>query len=389
MTTSAPSSVSEFSRLHPFQARITRNETLNKAGSAKDTRHIEVDISGSGLAYECGASLGVFAQNPGPVIEEFARLLALDLNTTVHDKKEGAYPLRTALAEKVALNRATKKFVKELHARLPEGAGKAKLGEITANEEAFDAYLWDRDFVDVISEFPGAVFHSGEIADFLPKANPRLYSIASSPALFPASVHLTVAVVEYLSHGRKKLGLASGWMAHHTAPGITPVPVYLQPSKHFHLPGQADAPMIMVGPGTGIAPFRAFLQERMARGHKARHWLFFGDQHRATDFLYEDDFAAMQKDGYLERLDTAFSRDQTHKVYVQDRMREHAAELWRWLQDGAYFYVCGDAKRMAKDVHQALIDIAAQHGGYSAEDAKHYVEKTLAKEQARYLRDVY
>ena len=346
-------------------------------------------MKASSCSSVCGASLGVYAQNPPHIVAEFEELLNLNPEAVVTDKKKGEMSLHHALSHEAALNRVTKKFVKEWFARLPEGDAKAKLAQIVENDEQLDAFIWDRDYIDVIKEFPGASFDSGEIMDFLPKANPRLYSIASGPAAYPTHVHLTIAVVEYETHGRKKIGLASGWLAHHTRLNEPNVPVYVQPSKHFHLPENPETPMIMVGPGTGIAPFRSFLQERKALGHKGKSWLFFGDQHAATDFLYEDELKAMQAEGYLERLDTAFSRDQEHKVYVQDRMRENGEELWKWIQEGAYFFVCGDAKRMAKDVHQALIDIASQYGGMDLETAKDWVEKTFAREEKRYLKDVY
>jgi len=211
-------------------------------------------------------------------------------------------------------------------------------------------------------------------------------SIASSPDHRPGEVHLTVAVVQYTTHGRPKQGLASGYLADLAAAAA--VPVYVQPTRHFHLPAP-DRDVIMVGPGTGIAPFRAFLQHRAKHGHTGRNWLFFGDQHAATDFLYGDEFAAAQKAGTLHKLSTAFSRDQAEKIYVQHRMEQEGAELWRWLEKGAYFYVCGDAKRMAKDVHQALLAITAKHGGKNPEQAEEYVSVTLSKTEKRYLKDVY
>jgi sulfite reductase (NADPH) flavoprotein alpha-component len=241
------------------------------------------------------------------------------------------------------------------------------LGEIVANDAAFDDYIFTRDYVDVLAEYP-VPFTADE---FLPLANkiaPRLYSIASSPKAHPGEVHLTVAVVNYHTHGRTKYGLASGFLAHVQAPHVPELPVYIQATKHFHMP-PPDAKMIMVGPGTGIAPFRAFLEERAIEGAKGENWLFFGDQKKKCDFLYEEEFAEFERKGI--------------------RMRENGAELWKWLQEGAYFYVCGDAKRMAKDVHQALIDIAQQHGGKTPEAAKEYIEVQFAKTEKRYLKDVY
>jgi sulfite reductase (NADPH) flavoprotein alpha-component len=303
------------------------------------------------------------------------------------EQPTGAVNLRDLLITGYILNRVSKKFVKAVLERLPEGSKKTSLAEIVGNEEAFDDYVFTRDYTDVLIEYPV----SFAAAEFLPLANkvaPRLYSIASSPKAHPGEVHLTVAVVKYHTHGRDKYGIASGYLAHGQDLNRDEVPVYIQPTKHFHMPSP-DAPMIMVGPGTGIAPFRAFLEEREIEGAKGKNWLFFGDQKKTSDYLYEAQFADLQRKGILTKLDTAFSRDQAEKIYVQNRMHENGAELWKWLQEGAYFYVCGDAKRMAKDVHQMLITIAQEHGGKTPEAAKEYIEVQFAKTEKRYLKDVY
>ncbi len=382
-TTATPSA---YNRANPFKARLTANYSLNSAGSNKDTRHVVVNLGGSGISYVPGDSLGVVPRNFPRLVDELLPHLGLDPAVTV-DQPTGPAPLREVLVNQYILNRVSKKFVKALLEKLPEGGAKQKLGEIVNNNEAFDDYVFTRDYTDVLIEYP-ATFAP---AEFLPLANkvaPRLYSIASSPKAHPGEVHLTIAVVNYATHGREKFGLASGYLCHGQELDKDEVPVYIQPTKHFHMPAP-DAAMIMVGPGTGIAPFRAFLEERGITGATGRNWLFFGDQKRASDFLYEAEFAEMQAKGLLTRFDTAFSRDQAEKIYVQNRMQESGAELWKWLQEGAYFYVCGDAKRMARDVHQKLIDIAQQHGGLSPEAAKEYVEVTLAKTEKRYLKDVY
>ncbi|MEM1059089.1 MAG: sulfite reductase subunit alpha [Verrucomicrobiota bacterium] len=379
-----------FDRKNPFSAKVTTNFCLNKEGSAKNTRHIEVSIEGSGLEYAVGASLGVYPRNPPSVVADLVGLLQLDGEQKITDKKTGEEKtLYHILSHEVALNRATKKFVSAYAEKMAPGDARDKLAGLAENKEQLDVYLWDRDFVDVIKEYGPISITGEELVALFPKANPRLYSIASSPTEFPADVHLTVAVVEYETHGRTKLGLCSGFLGYHVENGVTEVPVYVQPSKHFHLPEDPNTNIIMVGPGTGIAPFRAFLQERRAKGEKGQNWLFFGDQHAATDYLYEDDFKEFQEQGYLHKVDLAFSRDQAEKVYVQDKMRENGAELWRWISEGAYFYVCGDAKRMAKDVNQALIDIAAEHGGMPIEEAEEWVNKKFAREEKRYLKDVY
>ena len=262
--------------------------------------------------------------------------------------------------------------------------------EIVDNDEVLADYVYSRDYVDALTEFDEAKFESPDVfISQLSPIPPRLYSIASSLAAHPDEVHLCIAIVRYETHGRKKTGLCSGFFADHAELNQRNIPIYVQESRHFRLPKDGARDIIMVGPGTGIAPFRAFLEQRSADGATGRNWLFFGEQHRASEFFYEDEFTAMQKKGVLTRLDTAFSRDQAEKIYVQHRMKENGKELWAWLQGGAYFYVCGDAHRMAKDVHQALIDIAREHGGLSPEAAAEYVNVTLMKTDKRYLRDVY
>jgi sulfite reductase (NADPH) flavoprotein alpha-component len=383
---STPAAPSAHNRANPFKAHLTENYSLSSAGSNKDTRHIVVNIAGSGITYVAGDSLGVVPRNPPRLVDELLPHLGVDPQTPV-EQPTGATTAREILISGYILNRVSKKFVKAVLERLPEGAQKTALAEIVGNDETFDDFVFTRDYTDVLAEYPVKF----TIAEFLPLANkiaPRLYSIASSPNAHPGEVHLTVAVVKYHTHGREKFGMATGYLAHGQELHKAELPVYIQPTKHFHMPAP-DASIIMVGPGTGIAPFRAFLEEREVTGAKGRNWLFFGDQKKAHDFLYEKQFAEMQAKGLLTRFDLAFSRDQAEKIYVQDRMRENGAELWKWLQEGAYFYVCGDAKRMAKDVHQTLIAIAQEHGGMTPEAAKEYIEVQFAKTEKRYLKDVY
>ncbi len=381
-----PTAPSVYNRANPFKARITANYALSGEGSTKDTRHIVVNLGDSGINYVPGDSLGVVPRNFPQTVDDLLPHLGLGPDTML-DQPTGPVPLRDALIHGFILNRVSKKFVKAVLERLPEGEKKKQLGEIVANEEAFEDYIFTRDYTDVLVEYP-ATFALGEFMPLINKIAPRLYSIASSPKAHPGEVHLTVAVVNYHTHGRVKYGIASGYLGHGQQLNVDDVPVYIQPTKHFHMP-PPDAAMIMVGPGTGIAPFRAFLEDRMATGATGKNWLFFGDQKRASDFLYEAEFAEMQRKGVLTKFDLAFSRDQAEKIYVQNRMHENGAEFWKWLQDGAYFYICGDAKRMAKDVHQMLIQIAQEHGGLTPEAAKEYIEVTLAKTQKRYLKDVY
>jgi len=371
----SPTLPATFSRTNPFASQLRENRPLNQKGSIKDTRHIVIELGSSGPTYQCGDSLGVLPRNPETLVREFTQKLGLHDDANLHE----------TLATSAILNRVGKKFVKAVAEKAP-GAAKDKLQAICADEKKLEEYVFDRDVVDVLQDAPGVHLEPSEIPGLLNKIAPRLYSIASSPDHSHGEVHLTVAVVQYSSHGRTKQGLASGYLAN--LPEKSSVPVYVQPTRHFHLPAP-DRDIIMVGPGTGIAPFRAFLQHRSKHGHTGRNWLFFGDQHAKTDFLYGDEFAAAQKSGHLHKLSTAFSRDQAEKVYVQHRMEEEGAELWRWLEQGAYFYVCGDAKRMAKDVHAALLKIVSQHGGKTPEQAEEWVSVTFAKTEKRYLKDVY
>jgi sulfite reductase (NADPH) flavoprotein alpha-component len=383
---STPTPPSVHNRANPFKARLIANYSLSAEGSNKDTRHLVVHLGASGITYVPGDSLGVVPRNFPGTVDELLPHLGLDPAATV-EQPAGTVPLRDVLIHQYILNRVSKKFVKAVLEKLPEGGKKQALAEIVGNEEAFDDYTFTRDYTDVLIDYPVQF----AAAEFLPLANkiaPRLYSIASSPKAHPGEVHLTVAVVKYHTHGRDKYGIASGYLSHGQELNKDEIPVYIQPTKHFHMP-PPDAPMIMVGPGTGIAPFRAFLEEREIDGAKGKNWLFFGDQKRSCDFLYEAQFLDLQRKGVLTKFDTAFSRDQAEKIYVQNRMHENAAELWKWLQEGAYFYVCGDAKRMAKDVHQMLITIAQEQGGLSPEAAKEYIEVTFAKTEKRYLKDVY
>jgi len=383
-TSTAPSL---FNRKNPFPAPLLENRRLNKDGSTKDTRHFSLSLEGSGIVYSPGDVLGVFAENPRDLVLEFLGLLNLSPETTVL-AGETSPTLVQELRKNFILNRLNKKFVKLVADKLSAGSFKDRLAGICLDEAKLDEYVESRDPVDLLREASGVRLSPEEIFAFLAKSSPRLYSIASSQDVHPGEVHLTVAVVQYTTHGSTKRGFASGYLAHHRAIGET-VPVFLQPTRHFHMPPSGDTPMIMVGPGTGIAPLRAFLEQREHDGATGKTWLFFGDQRASTDFLYEEELRTFLKKGVLHRLDTAFSRDQEAKFYVQHRMRENAAELWKWIQDGAWFYVCGDAKRMAKDVHQTLIDIAAKQGGMDGEAAAHYVNVTLTKTEGRYLKDVY
>lgn len=392
-TMSAPTeaSTSQYSKDLPFPARVTENRLLSKPGSAKETRHFVVDISGSGLHYKAGDSLGVFPSNrPVEVAQLLRRLGATgeELVSPAVLKLPSPIPLRDALTDRLALAKPTRKFVEALAARATDAQDKAKLEGMLSPEakDLLSGTLEEREFVDLLEEFPSARFNPQELVDHLRKLMPRLYSIASSARVHPTEIHLTVAIVRYQTNHRERVGVCSTFLADRVQVGATAVPVFVSHS-HFGPPEDGARDCIMVGPGTGIAPFRAFVQERAAAHAKGRNWLFFGDQKRATDFLYEEEWTDFLAKGQLTRFDTAFSRDQPVKIYVQDRMREHAAELWRWIDAGAYFYVCGDAKRMAKDVDTTLHDIIAEQGGKTVEQAADYVKQM--KKDKRYQRDVY
>jgi sulfite reductase (NADPH) flavoprotein alpha-component len=389
MSESATTSV--YHKDHPFPAKLKENRLLNKAGSHKETRHLVVDIAGSDLHYKVGDSLGVFPTNRSSEVDEIILRLGVSGNEAVSPamlKLPAPITLREALTSRLALAKPTRKILETLAAKATDAGDKAKLAALLAPEakEALPGYLEDREYIDLLTEFPSAKLTPQELVDHMRKLMPRLYSIASSSKPFPTEVHLTVAIVRYETNHRSRVGVASTFLADRVELNQGAVPVFVSDS-HFGVPDDKAKDIIMVGPGTGIAPFRAFLQERIATAATGRNWVFFGDQHRSTDYLYEEEWTKWQADGKLTRIDLAFSRDQILKVYVQDRMRENAAELWSWIKNGAHFYVCGDAKRMAKDVDVALHDVIGQQGGLDPAAAVEYVKQM--KKDKRYQRDVY
>ncbi|MBL9215054.1 MAG: sulfite reductase subunit alpha [Opitutaceae bacterium] len=378
-----------YTKDNPLPAKLLENRVLNKDGSSKDTRHLVVDIAGSGLTYKVGDSLGVYCCNRPQVVEEIIELLGATGNEPVTVARvPSPVSLRDALTSKLSIAGPTKKILETLLAKTANPAEKVRLEALLAPgaEELRETFLGQREFIDLLEEFPGARLSPQEFVDHTRRLMPRLYSIASSPKLYPGQVHLTVAPVRYESNGRRRYGVCSTYLADRVTRRKTLIPVFVAES-HFGLPEDGTKDVIMVGPGTGVAPFRAFVQERVATGATGRNWLFFGDQHQATDYLYGDEWTRLLAEGKMARVDLAFSRDQAQKVYVQDRMRENAAELWRWLEGGAYFYVCGDAHRMAKDVDAALQQIAMSQGGLDAAQAVEYLKKL--KKEKRYQRDVY
>lgn len=388
---SVPAEVSTYNKDNPFPALLVENRLLTKPGSAKETRHFVVSLAGSGLHYKAGDSLGVYPTNRSSEVDELLHLLGAtgeELVSPAMLKLSQPIPLREALLHKLALAGPTGRLVAALAARATDPAEAARLTGLLAPEskEVLATYLEERHFVDLLNEFPSAKLTPQELVDLMRRLMPRLYSIASSAKVHPNEIHLTVAAVRYSTNSRERVGVCSTFLSDRVVVGETTVPVFMSHS-HFGPPEDPARDAIMVGPGTGIAPFRAFVQDRIADGATGRNWVFFGDQHRATDFLYEEEWSDWLAKGHLTRLDTAFSRDQLHKVYVQDRMRENAAELWRWIEAGGHFYVCGDAKRMAKDVDVALLDIVAQQGRMEPAAAAEYVKQM--KKDRRYQRDVY
>ena len=378
-----------YDKNNPFPARLIDRRRLSSPASQKDTQHFSVSLAGSGLTYKCGDSLGVFPTNNPAAVAALLKAAGFTGAEAVTIPKDPApIALREAWAKRVALNGPTYKFVQLLHDRATavdqKEALAARLAE--ADPEKKKAWLEQREFVDLFAEFPSARPSAQEVVELQRKLMPRLYSISSAPSRYPDEIHLTVAVVRYETNGRPREGVCSSYLADRARMNEADLPVFVADS-HFGLPADDNIPVIMVGPGTGVAPFRSFVMDRATRGAKGPNWLFFGDQRKDHDFLYADEWAEYLKSGALTRLDTAFSRDQVAKVYVQDRMRESAVELWKWIQQGAYFYVCGDAKRMAKDVDAALHAIVAEQGGMTPEAAVDWVKQF--KKDGRYQRDVY
>lgn len=368
-------------RKNPYSARVSVNRLLSGPASSKEIRHYEFDLGESGLEYEAGDALGVVPLNDpklvGALLERFG--------ASADDEVAGLdRPIGDALLHMFEISTPSRELVAEIGKR----AGHDELSHILANgdREQLAAFLWSKDILDLLNLGEKPIFDLAEFVAFLKPLQHRAYSISSSPLIAKNSVHLTIASVRYRAEGREHGGVCSTYLADRVEAGQN-AGIFVSPNKAFRVPHDNDAPIIMVGPGTGIAPFRAFLQERQARGAKGRNWLFFGDQHRQSDFIYEDELGDMSRQGVLTRLDLAFSRDQAEKIYVQTRMRQNGKALYQWLEEGGHFYVCGDATRMAKDVDDALHRIVIDEAGISAEAASDYVNRL--KREKRYLRDVY
>jgi sulfite reductase (NADPH) flavoprotein alpha-component len=373
-----------WSRRNPYPARLAVNRPLNKPGSDKETRHFEILIAGSGLSYAAGDALGVVPRNNPAHVAELLRALGTPADTEVTLPSGKGAAIGMALERDFECRLPTRDLLERVAA---SPGGELVRGLLAADRKAaLEEWLHGRETLDVLLEFPKAIESAQAFVETLRPMKPRLYSISSSPKAHPDHVHLTVASVRYDARGRGRAGVCSTFLADRVSPD-EPLPIFVQAAHGFRLPSDPTLPAVMIGPGTGIAPFRAFLQDRAASGAPGKNWLFFGDQKSSCDFLYADELRAFQADGILRRLDTAFSRDQKEKIYVQHRMLEHAQDLWAWLQEGAHVYVCGDAKRMARDVDAALHRVAETAGGLDADSAAAFIDGL--KQQKRYLRDVY
>lgn len=379
----APAGTSPYSRTNPFKAEVLENLNLNGRGSNKETRHLELSLEGSGLTYEPGDSLGIYPENDPELVDLLLNEFKWDASESVTVNKEGeTRPLREALLSNFEITVLTKPLLKQA----TELTGNDKLKALVENREELKAYTQGRDVIDLVRDFGPWNVSAQEFVAILRKMPARLYSIASSLSANPDEVHLTIGAVRYEAHGRERKGVCSVLCSERLQPGDT-IPVYLQSNKNFKLPQKQETPIIMVGPGTGVAPFRSFMQEREETGAKGKSWMFFGDQHFVTDFLYQTEWQKWLKDGVLTKMDVAFSRDTEEKVYVQNRMLEHSKELFQWLEEGASFYVCGDKTNMARDVHNTLVEIVETEGKMSREEAEAYLAEM--KKQKRYQRDVY
>ena len=411
-----------WSAKNPYMSKITENFILNGEGSRKETRHIVFELGDSGLDYKVGDALGVVAENPPHIVDELIEVQGWnpDAEVTTH---KGGRTLREALKKDFEVHLANKKFVQSLTEKVISSGMKISMSivsrsrnnetwqatedattplrpsvasddpasqveAINADAKAIENYLWTRDYIDIMREFDVKYAHE-EFLELADRLKPRLYSIASSHDAHPGFVELTVGIVRFEYNGRARGGLCTQFMADEIDTSGAPIGVFMSPTKSFILPDDKETDIIMVGPGTGIAPFRAFMEQRVHDGGTGKNWLFFGDQSEKTEFYYKDEIEQWIDEGHLYKFTTAWSRDQEEKIYVQHRLKEHGAEVWEWFERGAYFYICGDKQYMAKDVHRALIDIAVEHGGMSLDDATHFIEKTMMKEQKRYLRDVY
>ena len=431
---SKKSEKSQWTAKNPYSTKISENYVLNGEGSGKETRHIVFQLGDSGLNYKAGDALGVVPRGPPEVVQKILSITSLTGEEIV-ETHAGEFSLREALTDKYEVHRVSKKWIESLGPRLvsssssidikiisrtrssssngniimewagsgedndvpeqyveigiPSNPSEVLWRELTSDPKAMEDYMWSRDYVDALSDFGHIGFTAQQLVEGMDRLKPRLYSIASSPDHEPGTVHLTVGIVRYNHHDRDKTGLCTGFLADRCEVNETDIGVFMSPTRSFVLPEVGSADAIMVGPGTGIAPFRAFLQQRDINGDTGRNWLFFGDWTEDGEYYYRDEMESWKERGILDRHDLAWSRQGSEKVYVQHLMKKNGEEIWNWIDGGGYFYVCGDKNYMAKDVHSTLIEICSEHGKMTPEEAKEFVESTLMKTQKRYLRDVY
>jgi sulfite reductase (NADPH) flavoprotein alpha-component len=369
---------------HPFSAHLLVNRRLNQEGSEKETRHFEIALGSEGPSYEVGDALGIFPTNCPQLVDQIVQSLGCDGEEAVTAPDGSETSLRRALSQCYDLNRISPNLLKEIAARTDDSELQNLLNPVQTTAQK--TFLEERDLLNFLLQYPGLTLSPNELVTHLRKLQPRLYSIASSLKAVPGEVHLTISTVRYQIRNRWRKGVCSTFLADRLQLGAS-LPVFIHHSPGFRLPVDPNRSIIMIGPGTGIAPFRAFLQERQAIGASGANWLFFGEQRAQNDFYYKDELSQMVKNGLLTRLDTAFSRDQDHKIYVQHRLLENAGQIWDWLQNGAHLYVCGDAKRMAKDVDNALREICRTTGHLSVDQAEEYMG--ALRRDKRYQRDVY
>ena len=425
---------SQWNAKNPYSTKITQNYVLNGEGSGKETRHIVFELGDSGLNYKAGDALGVVPRCPPEVVAEILSITALTGEEIV-ETYAGEYTLKEALMDKYEVHRVSKKWIESLGPRLvsssssieikivsrkrtssrdgtllvewkgsgegddlperyveigmPSNPSEALWNELTSDSKAMEDYMWSRDYVDALSDFGHIGFSAQQLIEGMDRLKPRLYSIASSPDHEPGTVHLTVGIVRYNHHDRDKTGLCTGFLADRCQVEETDIGVFMSPTRSFVLPSDGSVDAIMVGPGTGIAPFRAFLQQRDINGDTGRNWLFFGDWTEEGEYYYRDEMESWKERGVLDKHDLAWSRQGSEKVYVQHLMKKNGEEIWKWIDGGGYFYVCGDKNYMAKDVHTTLIEICSEFGSMTPDEAKDFVETKLMKTEKRYLRDVY
>ncbi|HQU08957.1 MAG: hypothetical protein B7X06_00860 [Verrucomicrobia bacterium 21-51-4] len=374
---------------HPFSATMTDRRKLCGGGSFKNTQHMALNIRGSGLKYQCGDSVGVYPQNDPADVAMLVGALGLQLDEPVVLPKKGiAVPLKEALLTEFSLTHPSAAALEVIAEHTTDASERQKLQDWLRPERVHElkTYLNERDWIDIAQEYPGVRMNAQTFVGLLRRLVPRLYSIASGPSVYPDEVHITVGVVKFEARGRVRQGVGSAYLAERVRLDVAEVPVFIGKSA-FRLPEDDATDLIMIGPGTGVAPFRGFIQERLARKASGRLWLFFGEQQRAQDYLYGEEWERYLSEGSLARLSLAFSRDQPEKIYVQHRMLEAAAELWAWMQAGAYIYVCGDSTHMAPDVEAALLTIIQTEGGHDLGSSVEHLKEL--KKQKRYQKDVY